>query len=362
MKIKTITCHDVYNLGASLQAYALAAYLKNLGHDVQIIDYKPDYLSRHYSLTAVPNPRFDRPVLRELYLLAKLPGRMKARRSLRKQRFDAFRMEQLPLTERRYESAEELRADCPKADFYIAGSDQIWNPVFPNGKDPAFFLEFAPEDKQKISYAASFSVDELSETDSKRMQPWLKRLNAISVREVSGLSLLESMGVSGIQVMDPVFLLEKAHWERMAILPAQRDYILIYDFDNSARMRSIASALARQTGKKIISVFPLDGADEVWANMGPREFLGAIMNAGIVLSNSFHATAFSLIFQKEFYVINREEKINTRMRDLLASVFLSDRLLSEAPGEISSIDWSCAKDPLDHLIAESKAFLCHNIQ
>lgn len=73
MKIKTITCHDVYNFGASLQAYALAAYLKECNHDVQIIDYKPEYLSRHYSLTAVTNPRFNRPILRELYLLAKLP-------------------------------------------------------------------------------------------------------------------------------------------------------------------------------------------------------------------------------------------------------------------------------------------------
>lgn len=362
MKIKTITCHDVYNLGASLQAYALATYLKTCNHDVQIIDYKPEYLSRHYSLTAVPNPRFDRAVLRELYLLAKLPGRLKARRSKRKQRFDAFREEYLPLTKERYRSSEELRANCPEADVYIAGSDQIWNPVFPNGKDPAFFLEFVPEDRQKISYAASFSVDMLSEEDRQRIQPWLSRLDAISVRESSGLRLLNEMGLAGAQVMDPVFLLEKESWESLAFRPNAQGYILVYDFDNSPLMRKLAAALADRTGKKIISVFPVEGADEVWADMGPREFLGAIMNADIVLSNSFHATAFSLIFQREFYVINREEKINTRMRDLLESVSQEERLISDIPAAVETVNWSEVQFWLNHLIAQSKALLNNNIR
>lgn len=361
MRIKTITCHDVYNLGASLQAYALATYLKAHNHDVQIIDYKPDYLSRHYSLTAVPNPRFNRPILRELYLLAKLPRRLKARKSLRKQRFDAFRRAYLPLTERRYTSAEELRANCPEADVYIAGSDQIWNPVFPNGKDPAFFLEFVPDERRKISYAASFSVDVLAEEDRARMQPWLSRLDAISVRESSGVDLLKGMGLAGIQVMDPVFLLEKEAWESLAVCPDTRDYILVYDFDNSALVHRVAAALTAQTGKKIISVFPMDGASEVWADLGPREFLGAVMNADVVLSNSFHATAFSLIFQKEFYVVNRTEKINTRMRDLLAAVALDGRLISDIP-EAETVDWFAVQPRVEALVARSKAFLCDNIR
>lgn len=84
MNIKTITCHDVYNAGASLQAYALSAYLRQQGHHVQIIDYKPDYLSRHFSLTTVGNEKFNRPLIREAYLLAKLPERLRAKYSLRK--------------------------------------------------------------------------------------------------------------------------------------------------------------------------------------------------------------------------------------------------------------------------------------
>lgn len=357
MKINTITCHDVYNLGASLQAYALATYLKDCNHDVQIIDYKPDYLSRHYSLRWVPNPSYDRPVIRQAYLLAKLPGRLKAQRSLRKKNFDSFREAYLPLTTQCYASAGELQADCPEADVYIAGSDQIWNPVFQNGKDPAFFLQFAPDIKKKISYAASFSVDELSPDDSERIFPWLRRLNAISVRENSGVALLADMGLAGTQVVDPVFLLAKEQWGDIAICPDMKEYILVYDFDNSALVRSIANALAKKTGKKIVSVFSMDGADQVWSDMGPREFLGALLNADCVISNSFHATAFSLIFQKDFYVVNREEKINTRMRDLLVSLSLSDRLISALPDETTALLWNDIQEKLDSQIAVSKAFL-----
>lgn len=361
MNIKTITCHDVYNLGASLQAYALAEYLKNEGHDVQIIDYKPDYLSRHYSFRWVPNPRFDKPLLRQAYLLAKLPGRLKAFYSLRKKRFDQFRQDYLPLTSRRYASAEELAADCPEADIYIAGSDQIWNPVFPNGKDPAFFLTFVPEGKKKISYAASFSVEALREEDQQRMRPWLQKLDAVSVRESSGVAIVKALGMAAEQVMDPVFLLDRAHWEQLAVLPDAKDYILVYDFDGSALVREAAQKLAAQHGKQIISVFPMEGAAQVWTDMGPREFLGAILNADIVLSNSFHATAFSLIFGKAFYVMNREEHINTRMRDLLKAVGLEERLLTTDVFPQHLPDWSTATSCLERLITGSKAYLQNHI-
>ena len=88
MKINTITCHDVYNHGASLQACALQHYLQSEGHDVEIIHYKPDYLSRHFNLWMVANPIFDKPIVKQLYLLAKLPGRLCSLK--REASFDAF--------------------------------------------------------------------------------------------------------------------------------------------------------------------------------------------------------------------------------------------------------------------------------
>ena len=362
MRIRTITCHDVYNLGAGLQAYALAAYLKAEGHDVQLIDYKPDYLSRHYQLGYVPNPRFDRPLVRQAYLLAKLPGRMKALLGKRKKHFDLFRKQYLPVTQKRYASCDELKQDCPEADVFIAGSDQIWNPVFPNGKDPAFFLNFVPGEKKKISYAASFAVDKLPEADRDRMIPWLKELDAVSIREKSGVRLLAEMGIPGQQVMDPVFLLDRKQWEEIAVLPKKEKYILLYDFDCNPELFRIAEKLAKETGSEIVSVFPVKGADAVWQDMGPREFLGAILNADIVLSNSFHATAFSLIFQKAFYVLNRRENINTRMRDLVSLVSLEDRLISGVEDlQDQPVCWEKTEKVLHELVSESKQFLSDHI-
>lgn len=363
MKIKTITCHNVYNPGASLQAYALASYLRQLGHDVQNIDYQPGYL-RHYPLTGVPeNSRFNRPGLRLAYQVTKFPRRLWERlTSRRKKAFDRFTAHYLPLTKQTYRSWEALASAPPDADLYIAGSDQIWNPVFQNGKDPAFFLDFVPEGKKRISYAASFAVEELSEEDQNRMQPLLQRLDAVSVRERSAVTILEKMGIRSCQVMDPVFLLKRSHWERLAVHPAEEGYILVYDFDRSPVMSAIVKELAAKTGRKLVSLFPMEGADEVWQDAGPLEFLGAIQNAGIVLSNSFHATAFSLIFQKEFYVINREEKINTRMRDLLGVVELENRLIGSTR-ELTAhqISWDDVNAHLCSLIEDSRHFLQTNI-
>ena len=91
MNILTITCHDVYNVGASLQAYALMKYLEECGHNVSIINYKPDYLRKDYSLTIVNNPKYDKLGIKQIYLLAKLPGRIKRLFSKKKYNFDRFR-------------------------------------------------------------------------------------------------------------------------------------------------------------------------------------------------------------------------------------------------------------------------------
>lgn len=181
MKICTITCHDVYNVGASLQAYALQTYLKSLGHDVKIIDYKPDYLSKHFRLDIIGNPKYDKPFVREAYLLAKLPGRLRI--LPRKRAFDGFTSKHLELT-RRYASNEELKANPPEADAFLAGSDQIWNPLFPNGKDPAFYLDFVQQGI-RASYAASFAVDEFPQELRDVTAKYLAKIDYIAVRECS---------------------------------------------------------------------------------------------------------------------------------------------------------------------------------
>lgn len=147
MKIATITCHNVYNYGASLQAYALQRYLSQEGHDVEIIDYKPYYLNSRYNWRHIPAesrlyPYKDYVGTQCIYFLLK--NRKICKTIGRKRKFDDFRQKFLTLTDNTYTSAEELRATPPQADLYIAGSDQIWNTACENGKDAAFYLDFDP--------------------------------------------------------------------------------------------------------------------------------------------------------------------------------------------------------------------------
>lgn len=354
MKIKTITCHDVYNVGASLQAYALAQYLNSLGHETKIIDYKPGYLI-HYKLTGVGSPIYDKPILREAYQLAKLPGRIKARFSRRKKEFDSFTKTFLPLTNMRFASNEELKNNPPEADIYIAGSDQIWNTVFPNGKDPAFYLDFVPKGKIRVSYAASFATTDIEENLKPQIGEWLSNIDFISVREKPGTDIVKSLVPQrdAVTVLDPVFLLNGTEWAKIEKnLSLSDPYILVYDFDCNPVIEDFAKKTAKEKGVKIYSVLPSKYADRCFSSEGPQGFLYLVRHAQYVVSNSFHATAFSLIFGKPFTVFDRVENINTRMRDLLESVGLM-----KAINGIYVIPSDETKQLLDVKIIESKAYL-----
>lgn len=362
MRIATITCHDVYNYGASLQAYALQSYCEQQGVSYTIIDYKPPYLSGHYSLMAINNPVFNKPLVRWLYRFAKLPGRLIMRR--KKKRFDAFTYDYLRLTPRRYASCAELKADCPKADLYIAGSDQIWNTLFPNGADAAFYLDFVDNKGRKISYAASFATDKIKAGKESFVRDQLKNFDAISVRESSGLELLKTLGQDkGMLVCDPVFLLSDQQWKALPFSPVvdiRQPYILVYDCERSGVLKACVRELQQQTGLSVYSLSPLKGGYEqkYYGMGGPLEFVTLMANADYVLTNSFHATAFSLIFHKNFFVVNRSEGINTRMQDFLSLLGLTDRLIS-GPDKVTTtaIDFSEVSEVLSELIGNSKAFI-----
>ena len=360
MRINTITCHDVYNHGASLQAFALQEYLRSLGHDVQIIDYKPDYLSQHYRLDDV-NPVYDRPIIRWLYMLAKLPSRMLLRP--RKWAFDRFTKKFLLLTPRRYHSNGELKENPPQADLYICGSDQIWNTIFPNGKDPAFYLDFAPRGKKRIAYAASFATREVETSCFGFVSDMLSHLDAISVRERSSLALLEALGrKDGTAVCDPVFLMDRAFWSRFAGKPTHnvRPYLVVYDFEQSESVRRIAERVAAEERLTICNIGPrkLSYAHRNYTSSGPKDFVRLIRDARFVLSNSFHATAFSMIFHVPFFIVKRSEAINERMQSLLTDCSLVHRIV-ECPDHLASfsVDYDNVEAHLNPVISESKRFI-----
>ena len=359
MKIKTITCHEVYNYGASLQEYALLYFLNQLGYQAEAIHYKPDYLSRHFYLWAVNNPKFNIPIIKQLYLLVKLPNRLKI--LPRKKAFDRFHEKYIPTGTVKYTTNEELINNLPDADVFICGSDQIWNSFFQNGKDLAFYLNFVPDEKKKIAYAASFAIDRLEEAVKPLVRENVSRLDVIGVRETSGVKILNELGIAkAVQVLDPVFLLEKEHWKSEFIHMIDEKYVFVYDFDSNPIVKKIALELKKQKGFKIYTINQnIDYADKNYYLEGPEKFLSLLYSSQFNVTNSFHALAFSIIFEKQFVVVNRSEKINTRMRDLLNLFKLNVRLVhsEEKFQELSSVEYSDIGEIKKELIKNAKQFL-----
>lgn len=345
MKICTITSHWVYNYGASLQAFALQKYLESEGNAVEIINYRPEYTKRRYNLLAFPTSgikwkivKYFPPAILLLWPYVILHSGM-LRTWKRKNAFDEFTQAYLSLTSKEYSSLDELRKSSPEADIYIAGSDQIWNANMNNGKDPAYFLDFGKPATKRCSYAASVAMEELSEEQAVFFKDKLSKFDRISIREKSSIDLLEKIGIINItHVLDPVFLLEKGYWMDISEKAKQYScieerYLLLYDFlGNDPEMIKFAKKIAKERKIKIVSLVDFRGhsfADYNIRDAGPLEFLSLIRNAEVVVSSSFHATAFSIIFEKDFYVFQiklKYVKNNSRMIDLLKQFNLENRL------------------------------------
>lgn len=364
MRIKTITCHQVYNYGASLQAYALMHYLSGLGHEVEVIDYMPDYIRKHLGVWDI-GPRWKKRnlLVRLAYYCYMVPKRLVARKGRRK--FDEFTKGFMKLT-KRYNSFGELKITPPQADVYFCGSDQIWNPAINNGLDPAFYVDFAPEDAVRASYAASFSVSSIEDRYRDFISDKISKLDFVSVREKTGIKIIhEDLKIDKevVNVLDPVFLLSREHWEKMTYIPPYTDYILVYDQENSSEIKEIAVSISNKTGKKIVTFkgfYPLSYADVKIKQSGPLDFISFIAHADCVVTNSFHCSAFSIIFGRDFYVVPRNhQKVNSRMADLLASLRIEDHMIVDASmlGKATAIDYVTVHEQLSLLRKQSSGYI-----
>lgn len=367
MKIHTITSHDVYNYGASLQAYALMRYLQDTGNEVSIIDYKPDYSKARYNFWYIsPQYRWRKnPLLRFCACLVLAPKRFYTYR--RKKAFDTFKSKYFHLTQR-FSTLAELEQAQWDAQMFITGSDQIWNTDHENGKDPANYLSFVPLGVKRMSYAASFGIDYIKPEFQDMVKRNLMHFQQITVREKQGVRILKQLGLSAVQVVDPVFLLSKHEWENLSASPKVKEkYILVYDFGRNKMMQEFAIRYSKVHQLKILSLNDFVShsyADYNINNAGPREFLGLIKNAECFISNSFHGTAFSIIFEKQFFIFNRKDAVNSRMESLMEIAGLKDRLImnqTDFEKMDSLIDYGTVNFRIGEYIAMSKDVLAKNI-
>lgn len=378
MKILTITSHDVYNYGASLQAYALMTFLKNNGHDVRIIDYHPDYEFRRYSFTHIHKGTLYYRISELFPILRRFIAFLYNRRDIkflgRKKAFDNFTHRHLKLTSKVYHNIEELNEDKPIADVYIAGSDQIWNTEHGKGKDPAFYLDFVHDKQKCISYAASFATEHIVKEYENFVKSCLNNFSSISVRELTGVDIAKSLGYDVKRVLDPTFLLSKVEWECMFSTisdsvkrKCEKKYVLLYNFVKDDKVvDDFAIKCATEKDYNLISIndgYIKQFADININNAGPIEFLYYIYNAELIISNSFHATVFSIIFQKNFYTFPlKGATSSSRMKDLLKLLGLEYRFKENGRDiDIETIQWNSCETELAKQILESKEWLLNAI-
>lgn len=305
MKIGIMTFHNADNYGAVLQCYALQEKLKELypNDEVCVVDYRCPRIERSYI------PKFK--ILRPWTILYYLKSRKKH------QKFQNFRTKYLNIGS----------DDFSKYDLIVYGSDQIWNSHLTE-RDLTYFGK--NYNGQKIAYAASDGGEMTYDTEVCEL---LNKFSKISCREKS---ITESLKKQNLQrlvetVCDPVFLLSKDKWLKIAEFPQDENYVLTYKVRENINFDSEGEKLGEKLNKKVIQIVYVKSlrklfykAQDIVEGISPEQFLGYIAKAEYVLTTSFHAAAFSIIFNKPFFVLNIN-KASERITDLLSEFKISDR-------------------------------------
>ena len=377
-KIGIITIHNSPNYGASLQSFALYKYIEQLGYDCEIIDlYRPCHKgfvhNKKYSPYRVSTAVKIKGRIKKW--IKKLIGRNDNFYSVEaKIKFDSFNG-QIKMS-KPYFSIEELYSNPPHYDIYITGSDQLWNPEQPFCLEP-YFLTFAPLNAKKISYAASIGITKLTHKEKMDFRKWLSCYQAISVRERQAKILLESfVGKEIEQVLDPTFLLDIDYWKSLAVYPnLDQPYILLFTLSHQPDVLDYALRLSKESGFLLVSLRQLqpEAANNEYVTVkdaGPREFLGYLAKANMVITDSFHGTVFSILMgSNNFYTyISPENRRGSRIVDLLTLFNLKDHLLEAhlncSYSELNEreIDRKALLSLIKKEQAKSRSFLLNNFQ
>lgn len=339
-KIGQLTFHGSHNYGSVLQAYALSKKLQMLGYETELINLRPQSQKEAYKIIRDS----DRGV-HKMFRYFIYPALKK-----RFNNYERFINEVLPISEKEYTSTEEMKDEEFDYDVYICGGDQIWNPVCQDF-ETAYYLQFLDKENKakKISYSPSLGKTEFSEETLQKIRSWVQRFDSISVRELQGAAIIQKLTEKKVHIVcDPVLLLERDEWEKLAVKPKYRKpYILVYFLENNHGSRELTEYLRKITGYDVV-IFNEYIRDFVRPyhkaySASPEDFVGLFMNADLVYTNSFHGTAFSTIFERPFITAiarDQENAVNnndSRKIDYLKKIGLENRLYTSGKPDISDL-------------------------
>lgn len=380
MKIGIITYWSSSdNYGQQLQCFALQKYLKGLGHDAYLIRYMP---TSHIPLW--------RRIARSIkYHLLKPSGQKEKDKALAmvsqknelnnvKRDFIGFRAKYIVSTDFVYHSIKELRENPPTADVYICGSDQVWNNRLEDENTAGWFLDFGSPKTKRLSYAASIGR-EIETKEYKTLEKYLKRFDAISVREQKANNLCHQLGFEkSIIAIDPTLLLCSSDYSALnsniKLESSSKPYVFIYllnirncgeihwnEFNKMIQSDGFAVRVVASSGYLPAQNF-LPGYQNEHATI--PEWLSLIKHSEYVITTSFHGVVFCLLYHKPFYAVllnNEYSKGNDRIASLLKSVGLNNRIVSSNSDinsvKAANISWEDVDAKLSELRKKSIDFL-----
>ena len=357
MKIGIMTFHRAINYGAVLQTYALQKYLNDSGYDAEVIDYRCDHMENFYKILSVKNKSIKQ-VIRGLLNFIHVYKK--------KSRFYGFLDQNVKISSKIYDKSN-IGESNNEYDKFITGSDQVFNYAC-SQFDKNYFLEFVKNYDKKYSYAASFGMKEVPCEYAEEYKKLLSTFHELSIRETDGQQIVKTLvGKETELSMDPVFLLGREDWERLAKKPKIEHFILIYKLNTSNLLFDFARKLAKMTNTKIVAL-NFDIVDQMKTpdikglfSTSIEEFLGYFKYADYVVTNSFHGTAFSIIFHKNLYVeaLQKDFKPNDRVESLLNLTDLNVckiKTLEDCVLDINR-DFSMADEQINKKCAEAKQYL-----
>lgn len=367
MKIGIITFHRAENYGSVLQAYALNRYVRNLKPDSEVeeIDYESDVQKNIYRILIPPKSVLG--CLR--YVHSFFYYKALARK---KRKFADFIVKHIPLSNVHGNlSANELKKYATKYDSLICGSDQIWN-VRCMDSNEFYFISFAVEGTKKIAYAPSLGLSQFTNEEEQQFKERTSSFDFLSIREPAGANIISSLTGKEVEVVcDPVLLFTAEQWRELSCLvnPIKKPYILCYFIGDISGMRKYVSRVKRETGisKVIVIIKNLRDIGSGFSTMfdaGPIEFLNLIEHASYVITDSFHATCFSLLFHTKFWVFvesNSTTKPNSRISNITKIANCSERVLNvHNMNDIEvdvDIDFAAADEFITKYSLQSKVYL-----
>ena len=307
-KIKILTLIG-NNYGGALQAYALYHTIKKYDKNVSIINYSPFF--------------------GKLSLKDYIKKIVYIKRDVK---FNLFRKKMLNLT------AKLSILEDDKNSLYIVGSDQVWNPSIDISVRENYYLKFVSDSNRKNSYAASIGTNYIDDNENniKTITDLLSQFNYITVREQTANDILNRVINKKIYtVLDPTLLMKQEEWKKISKKYNHKEkYVCVYTLGLNRSVEGVIDSFSKEYNKKIIDIFYKKRFSNELKHengFGPIEFISVIENSDFVITNSFHGTVFALLFHKKFITITRGD-MNSRIYDLLKTLKLQDRILTENDG------------------------------